>query len=199
MRSTSSRWIVPLAAASMLCGGLAAGGCGEQQPSPREEPSEDRLAASRGPVLPLSERNTCEVIPYEGRQTRLYSDRPYHTQQDVAVLEGRVFCRSTRHGDAIWLLEVQTPTLVHAFASEAFQLEDAGWQRVAGEVTVAAAGTSFDGIYAQNLEPGRYLLHHGHVSTAIPIFWDPSAARVAAIAATRWAGGAKPAPAPRPR
>jgi hypothetical protein len=56
-------------------------------------------------------------------------------------------------------------------------------------VLVAAAGRSFDRLYARHVRPGRYLLHHGHTGSAIPIFWDPRDAHIVPLA------GADAAPA----
>jgi hypothetical protein len=117
-------------------------------------------------------------VAYTGPETLLYADRPYHTRQRVRALGGRVFCRANRHGQARWLLEVSEATSLHALASEAYRLEESGWEALAEPVLVAAAGRSFDRLYARRVRPGIYLLHHGHTGTAIPIFWDPRDARI---------------------
>jgi len=138
---------------------------------------------ARHPLRRVDASARCEPVEYAGPETPLYSDRVYHTQQRVAALAGQVFCRGARHGSALWLLDVRERTTVHAIASDAYGLEDVGWQPVAEPVSVAAAGISFDRLYALPLQPGRHLLHYGHVATAIPVFWDPEAARIVALPA----------------
>jgi hypothetical protein len=144
--------------------------------------------AGQGPVLrperpPLVESvgrwQGCRPVAYGGPKTRLYSDRPYHTEAGVPALRGRVFCRGPRHGRASWLLHVARPTTLHAVANEDFGLEGAGWRRLDGAaVRVAAAGASLDRLYALDVGPGHFLIHQDHAATSIPVFWNPRDARI---------------------
>jgi hypothetical protein len=142
----------------------------------------ERPAPPGGPVRRVSGDGVCRPVAYTGPETLLYADRTYHTRQRVRALGGRVFCRANRHGQALWLLEVSAATTLHALASQTYRLEESGWEALAEPVLVAAAGRSFDRLYARRVRPGRYLLHHGHTGSAIPIFWDPRDARIVPFA-----------------
>lgn len=143
----------------------------------REQP-----APPGDPVRRVSGQGACRPVTYTGPETLLYTDRLYHTQQRVRTLGGQVFCRANRHGQALWLLEVSAATSLHALASQIYRLEESGWEALEEAVLVAAAGRSFDRLYARRVRPGRYLLHHGHTGSAIPIFWDPRAAHIVSLA-----------------
>ena len=127
---------------------------------------------------PLGIAPRCEQVAYQGPQTALYSDRPYRTSGVVRELEGYSFCRSHRHGQEAWLLEVGRPTTLLTLASDRHQLEEAGWKRVDTPVNVEAAGLRLDGLYERHVAPGRYAIYYGHARTANPVFWKPADARV---------------------
>ena len=141
------------------------------------------VAGAEGPFIrpagsPLGIAPRCEQVRYQGPQTALYSDRPYRTDGAVGALEGYSFCRSHRHGQEVWLLEVVRATTFLTLASERHQLEQAGWKRLDVPVRVEAAGLPLDGLYQRRVEPGRYAIHYGHARTANPVFWKPADARV---------------------
>ncbi len=177
MQIALSRCIALLAVTSLLIAGAAYVIHANRVAQLREQP-----AAPGDPVRRVSEHDACRPVAYTGPETLLYADRPYHTQQRVRALVGRVFCRSYRHGRALWLLEVSAATSLHALASETYRLEESGWEALAEPVLVAAAGRSFDRLYARHVRPGRYILHHGHTGSAIPIFWNPRDAHIVPLA-----------------
>jgi hypothetical protein len=140
-------------------------------------------AGSEAPLLrpagaPLGIASGCEQVAYQGPQTALYSDRPYRTGSVVPALEGYSFCRSYRHGQEVWLIEVVRPTTLLTLASARHQLEQAGWKRLNAAVRVEAAGLALDGLYQLRVEPGRWAIHYGHARTANPVFWKPADVRV---------------------
>lgn len=151
----------------------------------RAEPEKTGAAAAdaEGPFLrpagsPLEVAPRCEQVRYLGPETALYSDRPYRTNGVIGALEGYSFCRSHRHGQEVWLLEVVRATTLLTLASGRHQLEEAGWKRVDVAVRVDAAGLPLDGLYEHRVEPGRYAIHYGQARTANPVFWRPEDARV---------------------
>jgi len=134
-------------------------------------------------IGPLSRRHKCALTRFEGPPTALYSDRPYHTDVAVPELSGRAFCRGKRHGQEVWILDVTRATTFYALASASQGLEAGGWRALETPVRVDAAGLALDRLYARRVEPGRYAIHHGHATTASPVFFDPADARVVPIPA----------------
>jgi hypothetical protein len=178
MRAAPSRCAV-LVLAALLSG--AAAGYALRASRAGTEPAAagaEEVPFVRPAGSPLELASRCEQVRYQGRETALYSDRPYRTDGDVGALEGHSFCRSHRHGQEVWLFEVVRATTFLTLASERHQLEQAGWQRVDAAVRVDAAGLVLDGLYQRRLEPGRYAIHYGHARTANPVFWNPADARV---------------------
>ena len=144
-----------------------------------EEPGTRPFVRPAGVLLgPFEKYSDCEQVPYAGPQTRLYSDRPYHTRASVASLEGHRFCRSQRHGHDLWLIEVLRDTTLFTLASARHDLEASGWERVDEPVFVAAAAVSLDRLYRNRVGPGGYAIHYGHARTAVPVFWRPADVRV---------------------
>ena len=161
----------------------AAGGYAFRASRAGPEKTGAAVTDAEGPFIrpagsPLGIAPRCEQVRYQGPQTALYSDRPYRTDGVVGALEGYSFCRSHRHGQEVWLLEVVRATTFLTLASERHQLEEAGWKRVDVPVRVDAAGLSLDRLYERRLEPGRYAIHYGQARTANPVFWRPADARV---------------------
>ena len=101
MQVSLLRCIALLALTSSLVAGAAYVLHAERVAQLREQP-----APPGDPVRGVSGHGVCRPVEYTGPETLLYADRPYHTQQRVRALEGRVFCRANRHGQALWLLEV---------------------------------------------------------------------------------------------
>jgi hypothetical protein len=144
--------------------------CDAQNP----EPGAATAASPRGRGALIAEhlpRGGCQATPYTGPETRLFSDRPYHTASRVEALDSHRFCRGKRHGTAPWLFEVERPTTLHALASADFGLEREGWVVADDSVRVAAAGAAFDRLYRRDLSPGRYVVRQGYATTALPVFW----------------------------
>jgi len=132
-------------------------------------------------VAPLARATRCDPAVYEGPETRLYSNRPYHTNARVDALVGHAFCRGERHGGRVWALEVSKTTQLLALGTTGHDLGRTGWKRIDSRVRVQAAGASFDGLYARTFAPGRYLIRQDFSRTAPPVFWAPGDARVVPI------------------
>jgi hypothetical protein len=113
----------------------------------------------------------CTEVVYQGPRTRLYSDRPYHTQEKVGALAGRVFCESRRHGTRSWIIEVSRPSEIRVLGTEAYGLEEKGWRRLDERVRVEAAGAAFDILYGKTFQPGRYVIRQDFSRTAPLVFW----------------------------
>jgi len=172
-------------AALVLVGMVSGAAGGYAFRASRAEPEKPAVPAAVAPVPFVRPAGSllgiaagCEEVGYQGPQTLLYSDRPYHTSGAVGPLEGYAFCRSQRHGQEVWLIEVLRPTTFLTLASLQHQLELAGWKHVDLPVRVDAAGLSFDRLYQRSVEPGRYAIHYGHARTANPVFWRPADARM---------------------
>lgn len=165
--------------------GIAAGAAWALRGSLVERDREERLGASLvrpgGSVLGRFARRACEAVAYAGPETRLYSDRPYHTAEKVPVLEGQQFCRDKRHGRGLWILDVHEPTALYTIATARHELERSGWRLYPEPVRVEAAGLTLDRLYRLRVEPGRYAIHHGHATTANPVFWNPRDARIVPV------------------
>jgi hypothetical protein len=145
--------------------------------------AETLLRPASGVIGPLPRHRGCELTEYRGSSTPLYTDRPYHTAGDVPELSGLSFCRGKRHGQEMWILDVTRPTTLYTLASASHALERGGWRRLPRPVRVDAAGLALDRLYAWRIAPGRFAIHHGHATTANPVFFDAANARIAPIAA----------------
>jgi len=158
------------ALASLLLFGLA--GCGESPPGAP-------VTRGRGPLVSPSEALTaCELARYTGPETRLYSDRPYHTTDLAAIAEGLAFCRAPRHGTRIWTLEIIAPTRLVVFGTRDNGLMERGWTPSDDPLEVAAAGVALDRIYTRSFPPGRFVIRQGYTPTAPIVLWDEAAAHV---------------------
>jgi hypothetical protein len=129
-------------------------------------------------VAPLEEATSCKLAVYEGPQTPLYTDRPYHTATRSEVLLGHAFCRTSRHGTQSWTVEISQPTQLLTLGNEGHRLEGSGWRRLDESVRVEAAGVPFDALYAKRFEPGRYRIRQDFSRTPPPVFWRSEHARV---------------------
>jgi hypothetical protein len=113
----------------------------------------------------------CTEVVYQGPRTRLYSDRPYHTEERVDALADLVFCESRRHGTSSWIIEVSRPTEIRVLGTEAYGLEEKGWRGLDERVRVEAAGAAFDTLYGKTFQPGRYVIRQDFSRTAPLVFW----------------------------
>lgn len=169
------RLALVVATSALVAAGVALHTTGAAEPAGTPEAAVKASGENARP--PLVEQvpswQACRPVPYAGPGTRLYRDRPYHTEAAVPALAGHAFCPGLRHGRASWLLDVTRPTTLHTVATEAYGLEQVGWRRLEAPVHVAAAGVSFDRLYALEVAPGRYLIHQGHAPSSIPVFWNP--------------------------
>jgi hypothetical protein len=170
-----------LAALALLAGAVAgyhlrAGRAAPQAAAAAAEDAGNGFLWPPGAPLALAPR--CDLVAYQGSQTALYLDRPYRTSVPVRELEGYSFCRSHRHGQEVWLVEVIRPTTFLTLASRRHQLEAAGWERLESAVRVDAAGVVLDGLYRRRVEPGRYAIPYGQARTANPVFWRPADTRL---------------------
>lgn len=130
------------------------------------------LLKGRGDLIrPYRSAAHCLEDVYRGPRTRLYSDRPYHTEERVAALLGLRFCQSQRHGTHSWIIDVSQETEIHVLGTESYGLRDKGWRRLDTRVRVDAAGTDFDTLYAKTFPPGRYVIRQDFSRTAPLIFW----------------------------
>jgi hypothetical protein len=177
-----SRWIGLLLATNVAVAG-AVWWLRDAGPAREAEPSA-LLRPARGVLGPFPERR-CQPVDYAGPQTRLYSDRPYATQQPVPALAGHRFCRGERHGQDLWILDVGRPTHLYTLAAARYALERAGWRLYPQPVRVDAEELDFDRLYQLRVEPGRYAIHYGHARTANPIFWNPRDARLLPLPTVR--------------
>jgi len=160
-----------LASLSLLASAFA--GCGE----PPEAAANLR---GRGPMVSrYADITLCTTARYEGPETPLYSNRPYHTQSRVDSLRGLTFCRGERHGTNIWIIDVSQTTRLSALGNAGFGLEDRGWTATEARVRVEAAGTPFDRSYTRRIEPGRYVIRQGFSRAAPLVFWDDAVVEVA--------------------
>lgn len=133
----------------------------------------------RGPLVSLhADITRCTTARYEGPETRLYSNRPYHTEGRVDSLLGLGFCRGERHGTNVWTIDVSQATTLRALGNVGFGLEDRGWSPQAERVRVEAAGTPLDRVYTRRVEAGRYVIRQGFTRAAPLVFWDESAVAV---------------------
>jgi hypothetical protein len=175
-RERRSRSRARTAAIGFACANLlifASTACGEN-------PSTEPMLRGRGPLVgPFEELTACEVATYHGKDTALYSNRPYHTAGPVPRAEALAFCRGARHGTNVWLLDVARATTLVAFANSAFRLEERGWTPSDDALRVDAAGTPLDRLYTRAVEPGRYVIRQGFTRSAAIVLWDPTAARPA--------------------
>ncbi len=140
------------------------------------------LRPSGNVIGPFGGGLTCEAVDYTGTATPLYADRPYHTRERVAALEGHRFCRGGRHGRGLWILDVDRATTLYAIASEQHRLEESGWMPLPETVRVEAAGLPLDLLYQKRIDRGRYAIHYGRARTAHPVFWNPRDAHIVPIA-----------------
>lgn len=145
--------------------------------------SETRIRPPSGLIGPVPRQRGCALTDFQGPSTTLYADRPYHTNGPVPELSGLSFCRSKRHNQALWILDVTRPTTLYTLASESHSLEAGGWRLLPRTVRVDAAGLVLDRLYSRRVHPGRYAIHHGHATTANPVFFDSADARVTPIPA----------------
>jgi hypothetical protein len=151
---------------------LATTACGQND-------SDERMLRGRGPLVSEFETITaCETTVYDGSETPLYSNRPYHTAAPVAAVQGLEFCRAARHGTNVWILEISRPTTLVAFGNRAFGLERRGWTLADAPVLVEAAGMPLDGIYTRRFETGRFVIRQGFTRSAPIVFWDPEVAQI---------------------
>jgi len=163
--------VIGLALLNLLI--FASTACGEDTP-------DEGLLRGRGPLVSDYDAITaCEAAVYQGTDTPLYSNRPYHTAQPVRAAQGLGFCRGARHGTNVWILEVTRSTTLVAFGNAAFGLEGRGWTRSDEAVLVAAAGVPLDRIYTRRVEPGRYVIRQGFTRAAPIVLWDTAAAQPA--------------------
>ncbi len=139
----------------------------------RQAPPGASLVRPTGSVLGRFAQSPCRAVAYTGPETRLYSDRPYHTAQAVPVLEGQRFCRDERQGRGLWILEVQRPSALYTIATAGHELERSGWRLYPEPVRVEAEDLNLDRLYRLRIEPGRYAIYYGHASPANPVFWNP--------------------------
>lgn len=159
------------ALANLLIFGLAA--CGEN-------PSVEEPARGRGLLVsPREEITACAKAVYEGPETLLYSNRPYHTEGTAAVARGLTFCRGARHGTNVWAIDVVRPTLLVVFGNAADGLDARGWTRDDEPLEVAAAGVPLNQIYTRSFPVGRYVIRQGFTPAAPIVLWDATAARLA--------------------
>jgi len=173
VRAGARRRIGGLRAAALAAAAFLAG-C--------SEPAEPAATAERGRgplVSPYAEITACETAVYAGRATPLYSDRPYHTETDVAPALGLMFCRSERHGTHVWTLEIQRPTTLVVFGRDGDGLDARGWTPLDTPLAVRAAGRALDRVYTRAFDAGRFVIRQGFHPTAPIVLWDADAARIA--------------------
>jgi len=162
--------VIAVALANLLT--MASAGCGEA-PEPGAAP------AGRGALVsPYAELTSCAKTVYRGPETALYSDRPYHTAERAEAALGLAFCRGTRHGTNVWIVDISQPTALVAFGSQAFGLERRGWAATPEALSVAAAGLPLDRIYTKRFDPGRYVIRQGFSASAPLVFWDEAAVQL---------------------
>jgi hypothetical protein len=141
-----------------------------------EAPDAAANLRGRGPLVsPYADITHCATARYDGPETPLYSNRPYHTQAPVESVRGHVFCRGERHGTNVWIIDVSHATRLVAFGNADFGLEDRDWTASDESVRVEAAGIPFDRVYTRHVEPGRYVIRQGFSSSAPLVFWDDAA------------------------
>jgi hypothetical protein len=144
-----------------------------------KNPERDAAPGGRGALVsPYAEVTSCAKAVYRGPETALYANRPYHTAERVDAAVGLAFCRGTRHGTNVWIVEISKPTTLVAFGSEAFGLERRGWTRIEEALFVVAAGLPLDRIYTKRFGPGRYVIRQGFAATAPLVFWDEAAVKL---------------------
>lgn len=114
----------------------------------------------------------CDEARYEGKETPLYTDRPYHTQPNIGLIKGFHFCRTVRHGETYSLIKVAKPTTLYVIGVEAMRLDFLGWEEVHQDVFIKADGLSFDRLYRKYFLPGRYIVNHAFRKSSVPVFWD---------------------------
>jgi hypothetical protein len=163
--------LIAVALANLLT--IASAGCDEN-------PERDAAPGGRGALVsPYAEVSSCAKTVYRGPETALYANRSYHTAERVNAAVGLAFCRGMRHGTKVWIVEISKPTTLVAFGSEAFGLEQRGWAAIEEALFVAASGLPLDRIYTKHFDPGRYVIRQGFAPTALLVFWDEAAVRLA--------------------
>jgi hypothetical protein len=150
---------------------LGTAGCGDERPAAES-------TRGRGPLVSQhSEITACETAVYEGPETRLYSNRPYHTEQTANTARGLTFCRGERHGTSVWTIEVLRPTRLVVFGVRGDGLEDRGWTPSEEPLEVAAEGVPLDRIYTREFPVGKYVIRQGFTRAAPIVLWDSAAAQ----------------------
>ncbi|MBL6932447.1 MAG: hypothetical protein ISR45_05815 [Rhodospirillales bacterium] len=120
----------------------------------------------------------CDAVTYIGRETLIFSDRPYHTAASHGVLRGLHFCRTARHAETYTLIKVVVPTTLYAFGVDAMRLDFLGWDEVPLEVFIKADGLSYDKLYRKFFLPGRYIVNHAFQHSSVPVFWNSDEVKV---------------------
>jgi hypothetical protein len=162
--------VIAVALASLLT--ISPAGCGQN-------PGSEAAPRGRGALVsPYQKITSCSKAAYRGPETALYADRPYHTAERVDAAVGLAFCRGTRHGTNVWIVEISKPTTFVAFGNEALGLDRRGWAPSEEALSVATSGAPLDRIYTKHFAPGRYVVRQGFAATAPLVLWDEEAVRL---------------------
>lgn len=116
---------------------------------------------------------------YEGRTTRLWSDRDYHTVTDVHRLTGLHFARIGRREEQALLLHVTTPTTLYTLANHDRAEGLAGWSALSDSILIpdAYAPRTFDRLWQRQVEPGIYMVRNPRKGPSRPVFFNASSVR----------------------
>lgn len=135
-------------------------------------------------LVPLKEETATTLTPaptgiYEGRTTRLWSDRDYHTVKDVQRLTGLHFARIGRREERALLLHVTISTTLYTLANHDRTEGLSGWRELSDSILIpdAYAPRTFDRLWQRQVEPGIYMVRNPRNGPSRPVFFDASAVR----------------------
>lgn len=134
--------------------------------------SKNQLLGSYDPVY------SCNLAVYEDSGTILYTNRPYHTDTSLKVLNGLNFCLMGRHSETYSLIRVDAATTLYAIGVDEMGLESLGWKALPDQVLVTADGLSFDRLYSKQVRVGRHLVNYAFQSSSVPVFWNPKQVQI---------------------
>ena len=111
---------------------------------------------------------------YEGQETRLWSDRDYHTVMDVQRLMGLHFTRIGRREERPILLHVATSTMLYTLANHDRAEGLSGWIELPDSVLIpdAYAPRTFDRLWQRQVGPGVYLVRNPRNGPSRPVFFN---------------------------
>jgi hypothetical protein len=121
--------------------------------------------------LPVMKISPCEATEYKGAETTLYSDRGYHTVENISEINGYSFCKTGRHSRVFWVIRVTQKTEFYMFATKELNFVANGWKHASSKVFVDAVGLDIDGLYKKEFEPGLYMIQSRPTPNVYP-FWS---------------------------